>query len=169
MIDWVLIFIPIETIIMYSLAGLFIAFFAGNQYRHWTGVEPEKPDNPPRHYTTFGRFYFFGFVYVSAFISLFVILFFLPASIIKELEKITGNGNSWINHFEALADPRLIFAAFFITTASTKIPLFDKWEKSIRRRLKLPRFCGHLEKHVMTCMEVSNGSEAQELQPRVQA
>jgi len=114
---------------------LVVGAFAANQYRHWTGQETEKPDNPPRHYTTFGRFYFFGFVYVAAFIGAYVLLVLMPAPVVAALKDKVKDFDYAKNLLGAVINPRFIFAVLLITTASTNIPLLVKWEKVLRKTL----------------------------------
>lgn len=116
--------------------AIIVAFFSGNQYRHWTGEEPDKPNNPPRHYTTFARFYLFGFIYVFIFLTGYALLIVSPVWIIDIIKKaLPSLGNDFTEVIKSIAGPRTIFAFLMVTTASTKIPVVIKWEKLARKAL----------------------------------
>jgi hypothetical protein len=142
-----------ETRWVVALGALIVIWFASYQYKHWTGNETERPDNPPRHYTTFIRFYFFGLVYIVIFLLAFAILIAMPQQIVIALKDQAKGIDSAMKLLGAVADPRFIFAVLFLTTASTNIPVVVKWEKSIRKTLhdfaKTPQHVRDLVNYLM--------------------
>jgi hypothetical protein len=126
-----------ENLLILVAGAIIVAIFALYQYHHWTGDERDKPDNPPRYYTSFIRFYFFGFVYVGVFWLAFLILIGLPVQLVTALRTQLTDYQKAMNTLEAFADPRFIFAVMFITTASTKIPIVVNWEKKLRETLHI--------------------------------
>ncbi len=147
-----------QTIWVLVVGALVIGAFAANQYRHWTGEEADQPDNPPRHYTTMGRYYLFGLFYMAAFILVYTLLILAPKPLVDMLREEVQTNDLMTKLLGSVINPRFIFAVLLITTASTRIPVVVTWEKKLRMGLhNLAKTPSHVQGAIKGLMDDYRG------------
>jgi hypothetical protein len=116
------------------LAGaLFIFIYSWSKFNGWTGKEDLEYKDPPRHYTTWGRFISFAFLYTLVIEFFYMFIVFCPQGAVYIDQAIQGRGA--LAEIKNFGEYSFLWAVLIISGIIPNLKWIKEPELSLRHKL----------------------------------
>jgi len=115
------------------LAGAFFMFvYSWSRFNTWTGKEDFEYSDPPRHYTTWGRFVSFSLFYTFFIEFIYMLIVFFPEGTVY-IDQIVGKGS--LGEKEGFGEYSFLWAVLILTGILPNLRWIREPELTIRHKL----------------------------------
>lgn len=113
---------------------LFMLVYAVNKFNMWTDEDENKTGIPPRHFTTWARFFRYACLYLFLTELVYILLVLFPHQVSEVLfqMELVAPDNSLV---KAYVENSALFSVIILTGVADSFAFIKKFEQKIRRKL----------------------------------